>query len=134
VTATAYYKRLEFCRDAETLWRKIETQWDFLGVKPDGQFVVGYPRRKQGFTLRGAATVLRDGAEEGKFGVRLFMPREPGPSCDWYATPEQARAAYRETVEREEKLDAPGLVRVELVEDGKPADEKLIVRRLPTYG
>jgi hypothetical protein len=62
------------------------------------------------------------------------VPRGPGSSCDWYATLELAQAAYLETVERERDLDAPGLVRVERVEDGQPVEDELIVRRLPTYG
>jgi hypothetical protein len=134
MTATAYYRKLEFCRNAETLWRKVETNWDLLGVKPDGQFVVGYPRRSEGFTMRAAPTVVKAGAKEGEHGVRLYMPREPGPSTDWYATPEQARAAYREAVEREQNLDAPGIVRVELVENSQPVARELITRRLPNYG
>lgn len=134
MTATAYYRKLEFCRNAETLWRKVETNWDLLGVKPDGQFVVGYPRRSEGFTMRAAPTVVKAGAVEGQHGTRIYMPREPGPAKEWFATPEQARAAYEATIEHERKLDAPGIVRVELILNGSPVAEDLIVRRMPTYG
>jgi hypothetical protein len=91
--ATPMYQTVSFCRDEQTLWRKVETHWDFLGVKPDGQFVVGYPRHGEGFTMRAAATVVKAGATKGQHGVRIYVPRGPGPSADWYATAEQARAA-----------------------------------------
>jgi hypothetical protein len=38
------YERIEVCRDAETLWGKLNSGgWDWLGVKPDGVFVLGGP-------------------------------------------------------------------------------------------
>ena len=35
------YQYIEFCRNAETLWHKLQSgRWDWLGRKPDGQFVL----------------------------------------------------------------------------------------------
>jgi hypothetical protein len=133
MTATAYYRQITFCRNPETLWRKVESEWDLLGVHPEGQFVLGYPRRSEGATVRAAPTVIKSGATEGQHGTRMYLPRHPRPAKEWFATPEQARAAYHETIEHERKLDAPGLVRVELVLNGQAVESELVVRRVSNY-
>jgi hypothetical protein len=46
------YEKIEFCRNAKTLWGKIQSgRWDWLGVHPNGQFVLGSPRQGKGFTM-----------------------------------------------------------------------------------
>jgi hypothetical protein len=128
------YQRLSFCRNEQTLWRKVETDWDLLGVKPDGQFVVGSPRRDKHLMVEVPPIMVKPGATEGEHGVRILMPRAPRPKCVWYVTPEQARAAYRKTVEREQNLGVSGIVQVEHIEDGQLVAREFITRRLTNYG
>lgn len=48
VSSTPIYHHIEFVRAPERLWGQIESKWDWLGIKPDGTFVVGYPKRSGG--------------------------------------------------------------------------------------
>jgi hypothetical protein len=68
------YKHIEFCRNPETLWRKIESHWDWLGVDPKEQFVVGYPKRGGLSGFIAAGDHIRPGAEVGAHGVRVWTP------------------------------------------------------------
>src|SRR5215204_4051057 len=56
------YEKIEFCRNAKTLWGKLQSgRWGWLGVHPNGQFVLGSPRQGKGSTMMGAgpsSTVL----------------------------------------------------------------------------
>jgi hypothetical protein len=38
VSGSPVYKHIEFVRNAETLWAKIESHWHWLGVHPNEQF------------------------------------------------------------------------------------------------
>ena len=129
------YERIEFVRNAESLWGKIESKWDWLGVHPDKQFVVGYPRRREGIKLTASGTVVKKGATEGEHGVRVRVPRTDHPAgTDWYASEQQAKAAYGQTVERERKASGPGIVKVERVEQRKVVEREFVVRRPSSYG
>jgi hypothetical protein len=38
------YRKIEFVSDPERLWGKLKGgRWDWLGVHPEGQFVLGSP-------------------------------------------------------------------------------------------
>jgi hypothetical protein len=129
------YKKIEFCRNAKTLWGKIQSgRWDWLGVHPNGQFVLGSPRQGKGSTMMGALTIGRDGATQGAHGVYVRTPLGPGPSKTWCKTEQQAREEFQTTVDSlSDESKGPGLFKVERVEKGSVVDEEWIVRRPPTY-
>ena len=125
------YKRIEFCRKPETLYAKIESGlWDWLGVHPDGKFVLGSPARKVS-SMRASPTVLRSGAKEGEHGVRVYAPLFPGASTTWCRTAEEAREEYER--ELETNRDGPLILKVRLIQDGEVAEEGIVIRRPPTY-
>jgi hypothetical protein len=129
------YEKIEFCRNAEALWGKIESgRWDWLGVHPDGKFVVGSPRQGKGFTMGAAPTIRKGGAKLGEHGVCVRTPLGPGPSKTWCQTEQQACEEFRTTVDSlRDESKGPGLFKVERVEKGFIADEEWIVRRPSTY-
>lgn len=73
--APSRLRTIEFCRNAKTLWGKIESgRWDWLGVHPDGQFVLGsLARSRSGLS----ASIVRAGAEAGRFDVKIPVIGSP---------------------------------------------------------
>lgn len=64
------YRRIEFCRNPERLWGKLRSgRYDWLGVKSDGQFVLGSPPVKKGSGLIASGTKDKDGAPTVEHGV-----------------------------------------------------------------
>ena len=117
------YQYIEFCRNAETLWHKLESgRWDWLGRKPDGQFVLGRPRLARSMAVGSPTLYKGTAAEEGKHGIRVHgwsgLPNTP-PSATWCESAAQARAEFEERVaylDRPER--APILARLVLIENG----------------
>lgn len=135
VSSSPIYQHIEFCSDSATLWRKIESKWDWLGVKPDGTFVVGYPKRSGGssLTVKGAQAVA-DNATIGEHGVRVRVPNSGGSNQHWFPTAARAREHYEGVISETIKTDAPGLLmRVDLIELGEVIEDEFIVRRESTY-
>ena len=65
------YRRIKFCRNAETLWHKLQSgDWDWLGVHPKGQFVLGSPRLEGRITSGLTTKTIRQGVQEGRHGVK----------------------------------------------------------------
>jgi hypothetical protein len=97
VSSTPIYKHIEFVPDPERLWGKIESKWDWLGVKPDGTFMVGYPKRvgESGLNVKGA-TVIADDASVGDHGVRIRVPNSGGSNDTWFPTAARARSTTRD--------------------------------------
>jgi hypothetical protein len=127
------YRTIEFCRNANTLWGKIESgRWDWLGVHPDGKFVLGSPAQARS-RVSAAASVVRAGAEAGRFDVKIYTPDGPGPSVESLPTNEAARAAFEAECVRLAEGDRPCLYRVTLVLDGVLTDEEFVVTLPPTY-
>lgn len=127
------YAAIEFCSDPEALWAKIESgHWDWLGVKPDGQFVMGKPSVRHG---RGSA-VLSVGVRgaDGSNRVEVRIPRGIAPTVYPFVTADEARAGYRDKIERLNTPDGTsGLHRVRLyVHSAFEADE-LVVRKMKNY-
>jgi len=129
------YEKIEFCRNAKALWGKIQSgRWDWLGVHPDGKFVVGSPRQGKGSTMLAAPTVRRGDATPSQHGVYVRTPIGPTTSKIWCQTQEQAREEFRATVDSlRDESKGPGLYKVERVEKGFIVDEEWIVRRPSTY-
>ena len=131
------YQYIEFCRNAETLWNKLqEGRWDWLGRKPDGQFVLGRPRRYLESTV-GALSVVgtEPGAKQGRHGVRVYRWNgQPNlqPSTEWVTDAVKARVRFKEQVERlEDPQRSPILARVILIEDGQVSDERFVAQLPP---
>jgi hypothetical protein len=56
------YRVIEFCKDPETLWAKIESgHWQWLGIHPSGKYVLGRPPVPI-FEAHAAGTVSRPGS------------------------------------------------------------------------
>lgn len=127
------YAAIEFCSDPEVLWAKIETgHWDWLGVKPDGQFVLGKPSARRG-RGGGVLTVGMPGAD-GSNRVEVRIPRGIAPTVYPYVTPSDARSGYSEIIDRLNAADGTsGLHRVDLYIDGVQTSETLVVRRMRNY-
>lgn len=129
------YEKIEFCRSPRALWGKIQSgHWDWLGVHPDGKFVVGSPPQGKGFTMMAAPTVGRGDATPGEHGVYVRTPLGPGPSKTWCQTEQQALEEFRTTVDSlSDESKGPGLFKVERIEKGLIVDQEWIVRRPSTY-
>jgi hypothetical protein len=130
------YRNIEFCSRPNAAWAKLKSgRYDWLGLRSDGDFVLGTPPRKhiEGF---GAATSIKAGAVEGRHGVRAITePRhEDLVSRDWYASADEARVAFEALIADWERRDGPMLARLELVQDDRLADEAFVVNLTPTYG
>lgn len=128
------YEKIEFCHNAETLWGKIESgRYDWLGVHPKGQFVVGSPPAS-GLRLGGAVEVLRGGAEKGKHGVRTDVPGASQPSYRWFLTEDEARGAFEALVAELKAADTkPRLIRVTRIEGTFERERETIVQKPSTY-
>jgi hypothetical protein len=130
------YRYIEFCRDPETLWHKLQSGlWDWLGRKPDGQFVLGRPKRKRAMFSASPSVFRSTAAEEGKHGININgwngLPKAP-PSHEWFESAAQARAGFEERVaDLDRPEQAPILARVVLIEDGYPTDERFIAQTPP---
>lgn len=129
------YRRIEFCRNAESLWGKLKSgRYDWLGVHPDGKFVLGSPPVKKGSRASASPTLIKEGAPTGEHGVRIDTLAISGPSATWYPTEAEAQAEFKEQVRRlKDDRNGPGIVRVRLVEQREIVDEEFIVRPIPTY-
>jgi hypothetical protein len=124
------YRYIEFCRNPETLWHKIESgDWDWLGVHPDGKFVLGRPKRSGGSSLRAAPTV-----GSGRHGVFVQGPLDPGPTRHLYSTEQEAKEGFwREVARLSAESEGPVLLRVQRVVGVYVEEEEFVVRRPPTY-
>jgi hypothetical protein len=130
------YEKIEFCRNAETLWGKVQSgRWDWLGVHPDGQFVLGSPRQGKGFTMMVAPEKLNDSATRGEHGVRVRTPLGPPKGgATWFRTEQQARHEFQRKLDSlRDESHGPGLFKVQRIEKGLVVEEELIVRRPATY-
>ncbi len=133
------YQYIEFCSNEETLWHKLqEGRWDWLGVKPDGQFVLGRPSRARGGLQLPplGETSTYPGAKEGQHGVKTYKwmgwPNSP-PNALWFTSAEEARTAFDKEVEGlDDARQNPILARVILLEDGWVTDERFIAQTPPS--
>ena len=132
------YQYIEFCRNAETLWRKLQSgKWDWLGRKPDGQFVLGRPSRARNGLLALPLGVVRTdpSAIEGQNGVKVYRwlgSTNSPASAQWFTSAEEARTEFEKEVERLHSTEqSPILARVVLMERGQATDERFIAQTPP---
>jgi hypothetical protein len=130
------YRRIEFCRNKETLWHKLQSgHWDWLGVHPRGQFVLGSPRLGGRIIPSHSMKVARADAKEGQHGVRWSVwsnATDVEPNSDWLADEQSARKRFDELVRHYENPErSPILLKVWLIENGLTVDERFIVQTPP---
>ena len=132
------YEYIEFCRNPETLWGKLqEGRWDWLGVHPRGQFVLGRPSRaRNGLQVPPIGVTRTDpGASEGHYGIKTYSwlgwPDSP-PGILWFRTAEEARTEFEKEVERLDSPEqSPVLARIVLIEHGQVTDERFLAQTPP---
>ena len=131
------YQYIEFCRDPETLWHKLQSgHWDWLGRKPDGQFVLGRPRRNPP-TEVGVPFITMSEAEatEGLHGIRMqAWVGQPSKqkSSRWFTTADKAQTEFEKEIARlKDPTLKPVLARVFLVQDGQVTAERFVVQEPP---
>ena len=125
------YPVLEQCRKPEVLWTKLASgNYDWLGVRRNGKYVLGRPRLSD--------VVPEDPAPppdpvRDVHRIECLGPLQRVPRWEAHATPAQAREVYLRMLR--EDLDTPlrssGVWRIRLVLDGRPAEERYVVRSLP---
>lgn len=130
------YAVIESCTSPETLWAKIDSgNWDWLGVQEKNgkvTYLLGRPPVARTEAIA-AATVSAAGSESGVHGVEVRTPHRSfrGVSAQWCRSPEQARQAFAETVERLKSGPGSALYNVRLLVDGQVAEERVVIRTLP---
>jgi hypothetical protein len=131
------YKFIEFCRNTETLWNKLQSgHWDWLGVHPKGQYVLGRPRRGGSRVYAPSIINTQLDAKEGQHGIRIQQwTGNPGTKAGgaWFTDAAQAKAAFQEKVNYYENPErGPILAKAALIEKNTVVDEKFIVQVPPS--
>jgi hypothetical protein len=127
------YKKIEFCRSPKSLWGKLESgRWDWLGVHPDGQFVLGSPKAG-GISGSGSLEAHRAEAAKGEHGIHTSVPNNPCAHVEWYETEDQAQEAFDRFVAEQGESGSPGIMRIRRIEKRMVVQEDFIVRRPSTY-
>lgn len=128
------YATIEYCPDAETLWRRVESgHWDWLGVvKRDGRpmYVLGAPSiaRSPG-TVSTLIARARGTRERGRVVVQTPNGSRSESS---YATLADAQAGFGRQLARLASSDAnAGLYRIRLLLDGQLVDEQFVAHSAP---
>ncbi|MGY1710447.1 hypothetical protein ACI8AC_13155 [Geodermatophilus sp. SYSU D00758] len=125
------YALLEQCRKPEVLWAELATgHYDWLGVRRNGKYVLGRPR---------LSTIVPEDAGPppddavARHRVESLRPLQRVPRWEAHPTPEEAREVFRRFVAGDPvtPLRASGVWRVRLVLDGRPVEERYVVRPLP---
>lgn len=124
------YGAIEFVRNPEHLFGKIDSgRYDWLGVRPDGQFVVGSPPVSR-VRATASATVTSPGSSP-RNRVDVHVPLSRSPSSHEYASADEARREFTEVVDRLQTTgDGSGLYRVVLYLEGARAQDEFVVRAL----
>jgi hypothetical protein len=130
--STPLYRTIEFCSSPKALWGKLESgRWDWLGVHPEGKFVLGSPRAPR---IDGSAkeSHVQSGANELEFSVKIDTP-SGSASTDSFPTEVAARYGYEAARERLSGTDTPCIYRLRLVVLRDLVAEEFIVSRPSTY-
>lgn len=125
------YPVLEQCRKPEMLWDKLATgHYDWLGVRSNGKYVLGRPRLSA--VIPEEPGPPPDDARE-PHRIESLAPLQRAPRWEAYPTPDEARDTFRRLVAGDPitPLRTSGVWRARLVLDGRPVEERLVVRPLP---
>jgi hypothetical protein len=134
MTIRPRYERIEFCRSAETLWGKLEEgRWDWLGVHPKGQFVLGSPPANRTQVFPVGIVTSSPVAPRNRTGITIQEPTAPA-SERWYSHEDEAQAEFdRQLAEARAEGRVPRVVRLRLLVDGVVRQEEFVVHRPSTY-
>lgn len=127
------YGVIEFCKSDKSLFAKIHSgKYDWLGVKPDGTYVLGSPPiARNRFTASGI--VSRPGATADN-RVDVHVPGVDQPSSRHCSSPDEARLEFETTVKRLATEGAgSGIYRVVLISGGVKGPEQFVVRRRANF-
>ena len=130
------YRNIDFCRDPNTLWNKLRAGgWDWLGVHPGGQYVLGHPSRFTAGPTHGTLTNTQPGATPGEHGVEIASePRHDStPGRTWFASEDEAIANFDQRVAEYRASERPIVIRIRRIEHGERVDEEYVVVKPPTY-
>jgi hypothetical protein len=124
------YAILESVKKPQALWNKLATgNYDWLGVRRDGRYVIGRPRLSP---LRSNDGDVPDDRRH-PHRVEHIGPLDRKPKWEAYATIDEARQAYERLVTGDPitPIRESGVRRLRLVLDGRQEEELLVVRALP---
>jgi hypothetical protein len=125
------YAVLEAVKKPEALWAKLASgNYDWLGVRRNGRYVVGRPRLTA--VGRDDDAPLPD-PERDRHRIESLGPLSRAPRWEAYRTADEARDAYSRIVTGDPvtPMRSTGVWKVRLILDGKPVEELLVVRALP---
>ena len=124
------YAILESVKKPEVLWDKLATgNYDWLGVRRNGRYVIGRPRLSPFRSNDGDAPDDR----QHRHRVEYIGPLDRNPQWEAYATVDEARQAYERLVigDPVTPIRESGVKKLRLVLGGRPEEELLVVRALP---
>jgi len=128
------YQYIEFCRSPKTLWGKLqEGRWDWLGVHPKGQFLLGRSPRPPGLADNATAKLTRTGAMEGQHGIKIYewqgQPSKEPTHSRWVDNAGEAKAWFEQAIEQlEDSAANPILARVVLIQNRQATDERFVAQ------
>ena len=130
------YLKIEFVSNAERLWGKLQSgRWDWLGVHPSGDFVLGSPPSSRMRDAFGIKVVRADGSRE--HGVRVFTYPDHPDLCEeiWCGDADEARSEFERRVGAGEGSGTPRLLKLQLIQGGKlvDVDAEYVVVKPSTY-
>lgn len=125
------YRVIEFCSNAETLWKKLDSgHWDWLGVNTRRDYVVGRPARNR--QRSSALTLVNAGAVPGEHGVRVRAPLSRSAPT-WYATAAEAIRAFDEEIAKLETLPGSHIFEVVRIEGRAEVDSHIVAKVESNY-
>jgi hypothetical protein len=125
------YAILEAVKKPEVLWDRLATgNYDWLGVRRNGRYVVGRPRLTP---LRRDDDEPSPDDQQHPHRLECLGPLQRRPRWEAYPTADEAREVYQRVVAGDPvtPLRNSGVWKVRLVIDGEPQEELLVVRALP---
>jgi hypothetical protein len=124
------YAVLESIKKPEALWDKLATgNYDWLGVRRNGRYVVGRPRLSP---IRPDDDTAPDDKDD-RHRIEFLGPLQRRPRWEPFATADEARDAFQRVVAGDPvtPLRNSGVWKVRLILDGEPVEDLLVVRALP---
>lgn len=115
----------------EALWAKLATgDYDWLGVRRNGRYVVGRPRLSP--VVQEAPARSPDPAKDAH-RVECISPVQRVPQWEAFETRDEAEETFLRMVKGDPitPLQSSGVWRLRLVLHGRSVDERLVVRPLP---
>lgn len=124
------YAILESIKKPEVLWDRLATgNYDWLGVRRNGRYVIGRPRLSPFRSNDGDAPDDRQHPHR----VEHIGPLDRRPTWEAYETVDEARQAYERLVTGDPITPSreSGVRKLRLVLDSRQVEELLVVRALP---